>query len=538
MKIIVIGGVAAGPSFATRLRRLDETAEIILFERGEHISYASCALPYYLGGVISDRDALIERTPAILKQKNNIDVHTRTEVTAIDPLHKTIQVHDLTQQKNTEVSYDKLILATGARATLPAISGLATAKNAFTLRSISDADQIERFIQTEAPQTATIIGAGAAGVELAENLHYRGLDVTLVNQTDQVMAPFDPEMAAILKTDIMQNGVHLRLNTHVQAVKDHGHTIIFADQTQQTTDLLLIVTGVQPNHELATQAQLKVTADGHIIVDEQLQTSVPDIYAIGDVIATTSLITGQRVPSALSSPANRQGHLLADIINGAKLTYPGFIGVSVAKVFDQTASLVGYTETMLQQSGITDYDSILITPFDHAFFYPNAQRLNLKLTYHKITGQIFGGQFIGYEGVDKRAGELATAIAGGLTVADLPNLELPYSPPYSSTRDPLNVAGYVALNRMTQLANTVSFTALSEADRQQGYFLDIREAGRPQTSRLPVDINIPLSQLRQRLNDLPQNRTIYIIERKGLGPYNATRILSGNGFKVKIVTTA
>lgn len=536
MKVVVIGGVAAGPSFATRLRRLDEQVEITLFERGEHISYASCALPYYLGGIITDRDALIERTPAILKQKNNIDVRIQTEITAIDPVHKTVQAHDLTTQQTYQVPYDKLVLATGAQPVVPPIPGLATAENAFTIRSISDADRIAHFMDTQHPQTVTIIGAGAAGVELAENLNHRGLTVTLVDQADQVLAPFDPELAAILETEIKANGIQVRLNTGVQAIEDQGQTVVFADQTRQAADLILVVTGATPNHELATQADLTVSADGHIVVDQHLQTSTPDIYAIGDVIETTSLITGQQVPSQLSSPANRQGHLLADIIHGANLTYPGFIGVSVAKIFNQTASMVGYSESMLQHAGITDYDSILITPFDHAFFYPNAQRLNLKLTYHKTTGQIFGGQFVGYEGVDKRAGELATAIAGGLTVADLPSLELPYSPPYSSTRDPLNVAGYVALNRMQQLANTISFATLTTAQRQQGFFLDIREAGRPKTSELPEDANIPLSQLRQRLAELPQDRLIYLIERKGLGPYNATRILAGNGFNVKIIT--
>lgn len=536
MKVIVIGGVAAGPSFATRLRRLDEQVEITLFERGEHISYASCALPYYLGGIITDCDALIERTPAILKQKNNIDVRIQTEITAIDPVHKTVQAHDLTTQQTYQVPYDKLVMATGAQPVVPPIPGLATAENAFTIRSISDADRIAHFMDTQHPQTVTIIGAGAAGVELAENLNHRGLTVTLVDQADQVLAPFDPELAAILETEIKANGIQVRLNTGVQAIEDQEQTVVFADQTRQAADLILVVTGATPNHELATQADLTVSADGHIVVDQHLQTSTPDIYAIGDVIETTSLITGQQVPSQLSSPANRQGHLLADIIHGANLTYPGFIGVSVAKIFNQTASMVGYSESMLQHVGITDYDSILITPFDHAFFYPNAQRLNLKLTYHKTTGQIFGGQFVGYEDVDKRAGELATAIAGGLTVADLPSLELPYSPPYSSTRDPLNVAGYVALNRMQQLANTVSFATLTTAQRQQGFFLDIREAGRPKTSELPEDANIPLSQLRQRLAELPQDRLIYLIERKGLGPYNATRILAGNGFNVKIIT--
>lgn len=536
MKVIVIGGVAAGASFATRLRRLNEDAEIIMLERGENISYASCALPYYLGGVITDRDSLIERTPAILKQKNNLDVRVQTEVTAIDPSKKLVTVHDLANDTTYQESFDKLVLATGARPVLPPITGIDSATNAFTIRSITDADKIETFLTTQHPQTVTIIGAGSAGVELAENLHHRGLDVTLVDQSDHVMAPFDDDMAPFLEKEITDNGIQLQLQTTVTEVQDNGHTLLFDDQSEHTTDLLIVVTGVKPNSELTSGTDIALAADGHIIVDEHLQTTVVDIYAIGDVIETRSLITGQPTPSMLSSAANRQGHLLADIINGENLTYPGFIGVSVAKVFNQTASNVGYTETMLQQAGITNYDAVLITPFDHAFFYPDAQRLNIKLLYDKDSGQILGGQFIGHEGVDKRAGELSAAITGGLTVVDLPSLELPYSPPYSSTRDPLNIAGYVAINRMTQLANTVSYADLTDTDRQNGVFLDIREADRPRSGSIDEDINIPLSQLRERLSELPQNKTIYIIERKGLGPYNATRVLAGQGFSVKIVT--
>ncbi|WP_461215124.1 FAD-dependent oxidoreductase [Lacticaseibacillus sp. GG6-2] len=536
MKVVVIGGVAAGPSFATRLRRLNEEAEIILFERGEHISYASCALPYYLGGIITDRESLIERTPEILKQKNNIDVRVQTEVLAIDSTAKTLQVQSLTDGRTYQESYDKLVIATGASPILPPISGLANAQDAFTIRSISDADKIKAFIDAHQPQTITLLGAGAAGVELAENFRHRGLNVILIDQAEHIMAPYDGDMAALLEKEITAHGVDLRTNTAVVAVSDNGHTLQLADGSQLTTDMLIVVTGVAPNNTLAQAAGITLAEDGHIPVDDRLQTELPDVYAIGDVIETTSRITGKRVPSVLSSAANRQGHLLADIINGEPLRYPGFIGVSVAQVFDLTASNVGYTETTLQQAGITDYDAATITPFDHAFFYPNAQRVNVKLIYQKGTGKLYGGQFIGHSGVDKRSGELATAIAGGLTVNDLPDIEFPYSPPYSSSRDILNVAGYVAINRMTQLANTVTLASLSPAARASGYFLDIREPGRPQSGTIAADGNIPLSQLRDRLDELPKAKTIYIIERLGLGPYNATRILAGNGFDVKIVT--
>ncbi|MFD1485339.1 FAD-dependent oxidoreductase [Lacticaseibacillus baoqingensis] len=536
MKVVVIGGVAAGPSFATRLRRLNEQAEIIMFERGEHISYASCALPYYLGGVITDRDSLIERTPEILKQKNNLDVRIRSEVTAIDAATQTVHVHDLSNDRNYTESYDKLILATGASPVLPPIPGLAEAEAAFTIRSMGDADRIKAYMDAHDPRSVALLGAGAAGVELAENFRHRGWTVTLIDQAAHVMAPYDPEMAAFLEAELTKHGVDLRLKTTVDAVADGGHTLRLSDDTTLSTDLLIVVTGVAPNNTLAQNAGITLANDGHIPVDDHLQTELPNVYAIGDIIETTSRITHRRIPSVLSSAANRQGHLLADIINGEDLTYPGFIGVAVAQVFELTTSNVGYTETTLKQAGITNYDTVMITPFDHAFFYPNARRLNLKIIFEKGSGKLLGGQFIGYEGVDKRSGEFAVAVVAGMTVNDLPDLEFPYSPPYSSSRDILNVAGYVAINRMTQLANTVSYHDLSADQREHGYFLDIREPGRPAVGNIPADGNIPLSQLRQRLSELPQGQPIYIIERKGLGPYNATRILAGNGWPVKIVT--
>lgn len=535
MKVVVIGGVAGGPSFATRFRRLNEDAEIVMFERGEFISYASCALPYYLGGVITDRDSLIERTPETLKQKNNIDVRVNTEVTSIDPDKKVLAVKDLTNNRNYEESYDKLVIATGARPVLPPIKGLKKASHAFTLRSMGDGDKIKSFMDDTHPQSVAVLGAGAAGVELAESFRHLGLKVYLIDQAPRIMMPLDHEMAGFLQDEIKQNDIDLRLESTVTEVSDDGQSLLFKDGTSLSVDMLIVVTGVQPNNELATDAGIGMAEDGHIDVDEQFQTCIEDIYAIGDVIETTSLINGFPVPSMLSSAANRQGHLLADIINGAALTYPGFIGVSVAKVFDLTVSTVGFTETALKQLGVKNYDYVLITPFDHAFFYPDANRLNIKLIFEKDTGKILGGQFVGHEGVDKGAGELSTAIAGGLSVRALPNLELPYSPPYSSTRDPLNVAGYVAINRLSQLSNTVRLASLTTEDRKNGFFLDIREPGKPKAGTINADINIPLSQLRTRLLDLPADKTIYIIYRKGLGPYNATRILSGNNFKVKIV---
>lgn len=535
MKVIVIGGVAGGPSFATRFRRLNEKNEIIMIERGEFISFASCALPYYLGGVITDRDSLIERTPAILKQKNNIDVRVRNEVTAIDPTRHSISVTDLKSGDKYKESYDKLVLSTGARPVMPPIDGIQEASNAFTIRSMTDGDKIKAYMDSHQPEKISILGAGAAGVELAENLQNAGTQVTLLDQADQVMAPFDADMAPYLLDDLMDNGVDVRLGETVTAVTENGHILHLADGSAIETDMLIVVTGVRPNSELADDAGIELSADGHIVVDEQLATSAPDVYAIGDVIETTSRITGQPVASVLSSAANRQGHLLADILNGEPLTYPGFTGVSAVKFFKLTASMVGYSEETLQTAGISNYASLFITPFDHAYFYPNAKRLNIKLLYQPDTGKILGGQFIGENGVDKRAGELSTAIAGGLKIQDLPGVELPYSPPYSAPRDPLNMAGYVGINQMNQAASTVLFENLTPTERQNGVFLDIHEAGKPASGNLASTLEIPLTELRDRLSEIPLDRTVYILYRKGLGPYNATTILRGNGYDVKIV---
>ncbi|MTV83113.1 FAD-dependent oxidoreductase [Secundilactobacillus folii] len=535
MKVVVIGGVAGGPSFATRFRRLNEQNEIIMFERGAFISFASCALPYYLGGVITNRDSLIERTPEILKQKNNIDVRVRHEVTAIDSGRHMLAVTDLKTGKKTKETYDKLVLSTGARPVLPSIEGLEEAHNVFTIRSMADGDRIKAFMETKQPEKVTILGAGAAGVELTENLQTAGMQVTLIDQANQVMPPYDSEMTDFLLDDLMDNGVDVKLGETVSAVTENGHIVHLADGTAIPTDMLLVVTGVQPNNELADSAGLDLSEDGHIVVDEHLATSAPDIYAIGDVIETTSRISGLPIASMLSSAANRQGHLLADMLNGAPLTYPGFTGVSAVKMFKLTASMVGYTEQTLHDAGITNYATLFITPFDHAYFYPNAKRLNIKLIYQPGTGKLLGGQFVGENGVDKRAGELSTTIAGGLTIHDLPGIELPYSPPYSAPRDPLNMAGYVGINQLNQAETTVLYANLTPEERKQGFFLDIHEADKPASSDLHADLEIPLMELRNRLNEIPADRTIYVLYRKGLGPYNASTILRGNGYKVKIV---
>lgn len=535
MKIIIIGAVAGGPSLATRLRRLDEDIDIVMFERGQHISFASCGLPYYLGHVIKERDSLIERTPEVLKEKNNIDVRIQTEVTAIDPEQKIVTATNLVDGSTYTESYDKLILATGARPTVPKINGLTDATNLFTIRNVTDADKISDFIETNHPHHVTIVGGGTAGIELAENFQLRGLTVSIVERSEHVAAPFDPEITEILEKQLIKHKIDLHTNANVDKITEQGKSIHLSSGETLKTDMLIFVTGVVPNSELAPAAKITLAPDKHIIVDEHLQTNVADIYAIGDVIETTSYITGLPIQSVLSSAANRQGHLLADALLGADLTYRGFIGAGVAQVFDMTVSYTGYTEQALEAAGVMNYQSIFITPFDHAYFYPNAKRLNLKVTYHPSTGAILGAQAIGHSGVDKRIGELSVAITGNLTVHDLPDLELPYSPPYSTTRDPLNTAGYVAINQLNQADSMVPLKEIPADDLKSAFFLAIHEDGKTNTGSITPNLSIPLNDLRDRLAEFPTNKKIYITHRPGLNNYTAARILAGHKYEVSIV---
>lgn len=535
MKVVVIGGVAGGPSFATRFRRLNEAHEIIIYERGENISYASCALPYYLGGVITDRDSLIKRTPEILKTKNNIDVFTKHEVTTIDPSTKRLTVKDLSTNEETKTDYDKLIISSGARPDYPDIPGVFEAENGFVLRSVTDADRIKSFLEEKNPQHVVILGAGVMGLELAENFKHRGLDVTLIDQLPQVAFPYDPEIADLVYDKLLKEGLAVHLETRVTEIRDKGREIVLSDGSVLSADMLIFAVGVSPNNEVVKAAGIQLSDTGQIIVDDQLQTNLPDIYAIGDIIETTSVVTGQPIQSMLSSAANRQGHMLADILNGTPMRYRGYIGAGDAKIFDHTASYARMTEHALKASGITNYKTVFITPFDHAYFYPEATRLNLKLIFDADSGRILGGQAFGEKGVDKRMGELSVAITGNLTVFDLPDLELPYSPPYSTTRDPLNIAGYVAINQMTNIVETIKASDIPENDLKEAFFLDIREPNKAPSGSISATKNIPMNELRDRINEIPKDKKIYITFRRGLNTYTSARILAGLGIKVILI---
>ncbi|GAF39760.1 CoA-disulfide reductase [Agrilactobacillus composti DSM 18527 = JCM 14202] len=423
MKYVIVGGIAGGPSFATRLRRLDETAEIIILERHSAISVASCALPYYLSGVIPDREALIERTPEILKEKNNIDVRLFSNVTNIEPAKQQLTVHDTLNNETYTETYDELLLATGASPTLPPIKNLDQADNAFVLRTIDNADAMKEFIDINHPKRVAILGGGAIGIELAESFNTLGLDVTIIERSSTIASPYDQEIAEVVAKELRKHDIKILTGHSVASLDNDKHELQLDDGTTLTADMIFIGTGVHPNTQLAANAKIALTDTGHIVVNSRFQTNQPHIYAIGDAIETINYITGLPTPSVLSSPANRQGHLLADIMVGAPFEYQGIVGAGVSKFFNLTVSYTGYTEVMLQANGITDYKKIFITPYDHAYFYPGATRVNFKLIFD-TQGKILGAQAVGKTGVDKRISQISAAIRGHLNVYDLPDIEV------------------------------------------------------------------------------------------------------------------
>jgi CoA-disulfide reductase len=531
-KIVIVGGVAGGATTAARLRRLDEQAEIIMFERGEYISFANCGLPYYIGGAIAERDALLVQTVEGMAKKFNLDIRTLSEVIEINRDRKTVTVKHLPTNKTYEESYDYLVLSPGASPIKPPIPGIDEAKNLFTLRNIPDTDRIKAYVDHEKPKKAVVIGGGFIGVEMAENLWERSIEVTLVEMANQIMAPVDYEMAAILHQHIRDKGVRLILEDGVAAFEQSGQIVKLNSGKTIETDMIILAIGVKPENELAKQAGLEIGERGGIKVNEYLQTSDPSIYAIGDAIEVKDYVNGQPTQIPLAWPANRQGRIVADHINGRNVRYNGTLGTAIAKVFDMTVAATGNNEKTLKRLGI-DYEVLHIHPNSHASYYPGAFPIALKLLFDRKTGKIFGAQAVGYNGVDKRIDVLATAIKGGLTVFDLPDLELAYAPPYSSAKDPVNIAGYVATNLIEEMVETIQWHEVNDLVEKGECIVDVREPIEREMGFIPNSLNIPLGQLRKRLNELPKDKTIYVYCQVGLRGYLAARILMQHGFNVK-----
>ncbi|KAA5806175.1 CoA-disulfide reductase [Thermoanaerobacterium thermosaccharolyticum] len=531
MKVVIVGGVAGGASAAARLRRLDENAEIILFEKGEYISYANCGLPYYIGEVIKEREKLIVQTPEAMSKRFNIDIRTLSEVTKIIPSEKTVIVHDIQNNKTYKETYDKLILSPGAEPIKPPMPGI-DGKNIFTLRNIPDTYRIKDFVDYNKPKKAVVVGGGFIGLEVAENLKEVGLDVTVVELADHVMAPLDYEMASIVHQHLRDKGINLILKDGVKEFqhKNNSTTVVLNSGKTIDTDMVVLGIGVRPDIKLAKDAGLAIGDRGGIKVNEYLQTSDPDIYAVGDTIEVKDYINGSYTLIPLAGPANKQGRIAADNICGRNSKYDGTQGTSVAKIFDLTVAATGNNETILKRAGI-DYEKVIIHPNSHASYYPDALPLTIKLLFKKEDGRILGAQIVGFDGVDKRIDVIATAIRANMTVYDLEELELSYAPPYSSAKDPVNMAGFAASNILRGDISVFHWDEIENIDMSKSIILDVRTDMEYELGNIKGSINIPVDELRENLDKIPKDKNIYVYCQVGLRGYIACRILMQNGFK-------
>jgi NADPH-dependent 2,4-dienoyl-CoA reductase/sulfur reductase-like enzyme/rhodanese-related sulfurtransferase len=526
-KILIVGGVAGGASAAARLRRLDEKANIILFERGDYISFANCGLPYYIGGVIEKRDDLLVQTPKRFKSRFNIDVRIKNEVLKIDRDKKQVSVKDLATGKEYSEEYDKLVLSPGAEPIRPPIPGI-DSERIFSVRDISDVEAINNSIRKYKPKRAVVVGAGYIGLEMAENLRRRGLLVAIAEMADQIMPTLDKEMARLLYQHLHEQSIALWLSDGVANFEqtDSKLAVRLKSGMELSCDVAVLAIGVKPEIKLAREAGLEIGATRGIKVNEYLQTSDEDIYAVGDAIEVNDFVLGNAALIPLAGPANKQGRIVADNICGRNVTYKGTQGTAILKVFELTVAMTGATEKALKKTTV-NYEKLYIHPADHVSYYPGARQMHLKLLFSKPEGKILGAQIIGRKGVDKRIDVLATAIRAGMTVFDLQELELAYAPPYGSGKDPINMAGYVAANMLDGTLEFKHFEELKESD----YVLDVRRPSEVAKGMVPDAVNIPIDELRERLDELSTDKDINICCAVGIRSYIASRILRQGGFK-------
>lgn len=530
MKVLIVGGVAGGASAAARLRRLDEKAEIIMFERGEYISFANCGLPYYIGGEINKKSALTLQTPQSFNSRFNVDVRVWNEVTAIDPEKKQVTVHNVQTGEDYTESYDELILSPGAAPLVPKMDGVDDPR-VFTLRNIPDTVKIRDYVEEEFPESAVVVGGGYIGVEMAENLKKAGLKVTIVELADHVIAPLDGDMAAEVHRYLRDQGVELMLGKAVQSMEDKGGKLtLHLSEGEIETDMVILSVGVRPDTALAQGAGLELNAKGAIVVNEHMQTSQEHIYAVGDAIEIVDFVTGKKGYVPLAGPANKQGRIAADNICGIKSSYKNTLGSSVLKVFDMTVAMTGVNERTAQAAGL-DYDKVYTYSQSHASYYPGGHGISIKTLYEKGTGKILGAQLVGYDGVDKRCDVIATAIRAGMTAYDLTELELCYAPPFGSAKDPVNFVGYVIENTLTGKVKNFFWNDVEKLPRDGSVtLLDVRTPSEREVGHIPGFIHIPLDELRQRAGELPQDKPVYIHCHSGLRSYLACRMLTGLGY--------
>ncbi len=531
MKVVIIGGVAGGATAAARIRRLDEKAEITVFERSGFISYANCGLPYYIGGVIEDADELTLQTPESFYNRFRVNMKVHHEVTAINTDRKTVTVKNLETGETFEESYDKLLLSPGAKPIKPNFNGINSDK-IFTLRTVEDTLKIKNYVGEQKPKSAVVVGGGFIGIEVAENLRELGMGVTLVEAADQLMAPFDSDMAAFIHAEVRKNGVDLMLGRFVEgfADTDDGIDVRLKDAPTLHADIVVMAIGVAPETTLAKNAGLELGIKGSIVVNDKMETSVPDIYAVGDAVQIKNFVTDADTLISLAGPANKQGRIAADNICGGDSHYSGGQGSSVIKIFDMTAAATGINEKTAKALGI-NFDKVILSPMSHAGYYPGGKVMTMKVLFEKDTYRILGAQIVGFQGVDKRIDVIATAIRAGMKAYDLAELDLAYAPPYSSAKDPVNMAGFMIENIKNGVVKQWYYEDTERLQQNENITrLDTRTP--MEFSRGHVDgfINIPVDELRERIGELQNIKPVYVICQSGLRSYIATRILIGNGF--------
>lgn len=531
MKVVIVGGVAGGATAAARIRRLDEQAEIVVFERSGYISYANCGLPYYIGDVITDPEELTLQTPESFFSRFRVDMKVRHEVTAIHPERKTVSVKNLETDEVFEESYDKLILSPGAKPTQPRLPGVGIDK-LFTLRTVEDTFRIKEYINQNHPKSAVLAGGGFIGLELAENLRELGMDVTIVQRPKQLMNPFDADMASMIHSEMRKHGVKMALGYTVEGFEERngGVDVLLKDNAPLHADMVVLAIGVTPDTALAREAGLELGIKGSIVVNDRMETSVPDIYAAGDAVQVKHYVTGEDALISLAGPANKQGRIIADNICGGDSRYLGSQGSSVIKVFDMTAATTGINETNARKAGL-DVDTVILSPMSHAGYYPGGKVMTMKVVFEKGTYRLLGAQIVGYDGVDKRIDVLATAIHAGLKATQLKDLDLAYAPPYSSAKDPVNMAGFMIDN----ISKGLKQWHLHDADKlpRDGsvILLDTRTAREYSSGHIEGFVNIPVDELRERLDEIEPGKPVYVICQSGLRSYIATRILEGYGYE-------
>ena len=532
MKVVIIGGVAGGATAAARIRRLDEHAEIIIFEKSGFVSYANCGLPYYIGGTIEDENELTLQSPESFFSRFRIHVNVNHEVIGIDPKNKTVSVKNLKNGREFSETYDKLIISTGAKPLVPNLGGLDSNKKIFTLRTVEDTFKIKKFISENQPKSAVVVGGGFIGVEMAENLAKDGIEITLVEAADQLMAPFDRDMASLIHSEMRKNNIRLMLSTPVEGFSENGSCVdvILKNSKNVTADMVILAIGVVPDSSLAKEAGLELGIKGSIAVNDSMQTSDPDIYAVGDAVQIKNFITGQLTLVALAGPANKQARIAADNICGLNSHYTGSQASSVIKIFNLTAASTGINERTAKNLGI-ESDKVILSPMSHASYYPGAKLMTMKVIFEKSTYRLLGAQIIGFDGVDKRIDVIATAIRAGMPAPDLAELDLAYAPPYSSAKDPVNMAGFIIENIKNKIVKQW-YVEQDESIARDGSvtLLDTRTPLEYSKGHAEGFINIPVDSLRERISELDKSKPVYVMCQSGVRSYIASRILSVYGF--------